>query len=164
MLFFCYPVAPRVNFSEEIIKYFELELNLNLYRIQFSATLAVCVQEIVIHCCDQYICVDTVFNNSERYLGKGTYCSTPLASTFVWDTLFTPTFGNGTKCSTPLASTSVWDTLFTPMASTFFSELLQLLLPARLRGIYCSVALDRTFVRHVVFTMTRTFVRDIHSG
>ena len=23
---FCYPVAPQVNFSEEIIKYFELEL------------------------------------------------------------------------------------------------------------------------------------------
>ena len=27
---FCYPVAQRVNFSEEIIKYFELELELVL--------------------------------------------------------------------------------------------------------------------------------------
>ena len=30
MLFFYYPVAPQVNFSEEIIKYFELELELEL--------------------------------------------------------------------------------------------------------------------------------------
>ena len=27
----CYTVAPRVNFSEEIIKYFELELELEAY-------------------------------------------------------------------------------------------------------------------------------------
>ena len=30
----CYPVAPRVNFSEEIIKYFEFELELRLRRLR----------------------------------------------------------------------------------------------------------------------------------
>ena len=36
---FCYPVAPRVNFSEEIIKYFEL-LNLNLNTVLHASPVA----------------------------------------------------------------------------------------------------------------------------
>ena len=34
----CYTVAPRVNFSEEIIKYFELELELKLFCVPHVRT------------------------------------------------------------------------------------------------------------------------------